>query len=448
MAKERRNRWSKVGMTFLIVVTIILSGLAIAYGSTDLGMAASTYEKNRAAAEKNGLFFTDEQVNEHFKVPDADNGMSLLKAIETKALGSPPDLTDDEIKARKSDIDAAIKKFAEVSQRKFLVSKSIGPFLDFSEGAKVKNGVKILCRMAKFSSDHGDLNACRGYLHSAAFLSNAADDMGDIIPVLIRIACAAMIEARLQKMIPTHANDPAWLTVIEDTLKQLDQPYDLSLVVKLDHRWHMTYVEMIKKEPMTLEQIRKATDLPLSMRLGYWLPKYQKASLSRVHEYYSGLANLLPTDPFDYPQLKKAVQFDRDFQTRKGWSYEAMMEPEFQQFPKAVWKEISNRNALFQAVAMLKTHANPAKGLPLPGRFRIDLDGKPIRIKHLAKGWVVYSLFDENDDGGSELVRSRGDFVVHLSAATAPPESKPKGQKYLNQPSTGRGPAPSPGPSP
>lgn len=431
MAKERRNRWSKVGMTFLIVVTIILSGLAIAYGSTDLGMAASTYEKHRAAAEKAALFFTDEQVNEQFKVPDADNGMSLLKAIETKALGSPPDLTDDEIKARKSDIDAAIKKFAEVSQRKFLVSKSIGPFLDFSEGAKVKNGVKILCRMAKFSSDHGDLNACRGYLNSAVFLSNAADDMGDQIPILIRIACAAMIEARLQKMIPTHANDPAWLTVIEDTLKQLDQPYDLSLTLKLDHRSHMTYVEELMKGPMTFEQMRSADMFPLSMRLGYYLPKYQKASLARVHEYYSGLANLLPADPYDYPQLKKAVQFDRDFQTRKGWSYEAMMEPSFEGVIRAVWKEISNRNALFQAVAILKTHADPAKGLPLPGRYRLDQDGKPIRIKHLAKGWVVYSLFDENDDGGSELVRSRGDFVVHLSAATAPPEVEPRGQKAL-----------------
>jgi hypothetical protein len=205
-------------------------------------------------------------------------------------------------------------------------------------------------------------------------------------------------------------------------------------VLKIDHREKLMLVEETTKQPMTMEQMRSSEFFALSIRLGYYLPRYREASQSRAHEYYSTLASLLPKDPYDWEQLQKAVDYAREFGKRKGWSYESLMEPEFDQLPQAVWKEISNRNALFQAVAILKNHADPAKGLPLPGRYRLDRDGKSIRIKHLEKGWVVYSLYDRDDDGGQEIVKGKGDFVVHLSAATAPPEIQPRGQKAIASP--------------
>jgi hypothetical protein len=433
MGEKKPNRGClKTGAIIVLIFgTLILAVLAGAFASTDLGSAASVYEVNRNAAKKAGLFFTDAEIEEHFKVPDADNGMTLLAKLDEKPIGSPDDLTDAEIRERKVVIDAATNLFAEVSKKKFLISKKHGMFVPFGDSAKEKFGVKLLCRMAKYSSDQSDLIACQGYFHSAAHLANAADDEGGAIPILVRVACAAIVEARLKRLIANHGNDPAWLSLIEATLKELDQPYDLVTMLKLDHRERLQVSIDIKKEPMTLEQMRSNEFFPLSMRLGYYLPRYKEASLSRTHEYYSGLANQLPSDPYDWVQMQRAVAFSNAYTARKGWSYEAMMEPEFDQLPQAVWKEISNRNALFQAVAILKTHADPAKGLPIPGRYRLDRDGKPIRIKHLEKGWVVYSLFDRDDDGGQELVNGKGDFVVHLSAATVPPEIQPRGQKAI-----------------
>lgn len=425
--KRRRGCLSRVGITAVIFLTLVLSVLALAYASTDLGSAASSYEKNRDAAKKAGLYFTTEEANTRFNVPEDENAYDLLAAIDTKPLGVVEDLTDNEIRSQKSELVAVCAKFEEASQRKHLLAKKHDLFVDFPTSAKLKVGVKALCRMAKFCSENNDPMTCRDYLLSAARLANLADDGGDAIPVLIRVACAAIVEARLRRILPAHMNDPVWLTVIEDTVKELDQPYDILTMLKLDHRQHLGYVETIMKEPMTLEQIRKGTDFPLSMRLGYYLPRYKEASLSRVHEYYSSLVSLLPQDSYDWEGMKRADKYDSEFQKRKGWSYEAMFEPTF--VGLRVWKEISARNALFQAVAMLKSHADPAKGLPLPGRYRMDMDGQPLRVKHLQNGWIVYSLFDGVDDGGIRIASGKGDELVHLSLATAPVEPKPRGQK-------------------
>ena len=78
-------------------------------------------------------------------------------------------------------------------------------------------------------------------------------------------------------------------------------------------------------------------------------------------------------------------------------------------------KEIAQRNVLAQAVALLKTGVDPTAGLPLKGRFAMDVDGKPIRIKRGATGWLVYSVgMDKVDDGGVEMKNGKGDFAVHL----------------------------------
>ena len=443
--KQKRGCWSKVGLTSLIFLTVVLSVLAIAYSRTDLGSAAADYEKNRATAEKVGLFFTKEQADVLFKVPEEDNGAKLMKFAKVKEIGVPDYLTDDEIAVRKQLIEEYVQTLEAAANRKYLISAKSSADLTFVFGSETKNAVKLLSRMTKYSSDHGDKEGCKRYLRIATRLTNGAGDDKDEIPILIRIACAAITEARLQGMIPKFANDPEWLAIIEASLKDLDKPYDLLTVVKLQHLQSLEYADIIKKESIPVKEIfRSDSELPLSMRLNRFLPRYQPAIRSRIHEYFGNLGALLPADPYDWNQMQKAGQFSTDFLNRKGWSYEALMTAEFDGMIRAVWKQISSRNALMQAVEILKSKADPAKGLPLLGRYHLDLDGKPLRIKHLDKGWIVYSIWDKTDDGGMDLKKGHGDFVVHLSMATAPHEIAPRGQKFLNPglPSPSGGPAP------
>ena len=379
------------------------------------------------------MFFTKEQADAVFKVPENENGAKLLKFEKMKEVGVPDFLTDAEIKDRAKIIREYVQVLEATTDRKFLTSAQSAGDINFAFGSEIKNGVKLLGRMAKYSSDHSDKQSCRRYLRIAARLSNGADNNKGEIPILIRIACAAMIEARLRRMIPKFANDPSWLAIIERALKDLDKPYDLLTVEKLEHLQAIQSADIIKKETIPVKEILKDGDLPLSVRLGHYLPRYQPAIRSRMHEYFSNLASLIPADPYDWHQMQKARQYSIEFSKRKGWSYEALMSSGlFEGMPQATWKEISTRNALMQAVEILKSKADPAKGLPLSGRYQLDLDGKPIRIKRLAKGWVIYSIWDDSDDGGVDISKGHGDFVVHLSTATAPPEAKPKGQKFLN----------------
>jgi hypothetical protein len=137
----------------------------------------------------------------------------------------------------------------------------------------------------------------------------------------------------------------------------------------------------------------------------------------------------MPADPWDLNGIEMAVDAGQPIVENQDWSHAVlrygMILPI--SLPQMIQTEVANRNALMQAIAILKAHADPVKGLLLGGHNRLDQDGHPIRIAKQAKGWVVYSVGrDRTDNGGLDSLSRPPDYVVHLSMATVIPEPPKK----------------------
>ena len=164
---------------------------------------------------------------------------------------------------------------------------------------------------------------------------------------------------------------------------------------------------------------------PVELQKGPYIPRFKQASLARIHQYFTKVTNALPEDPYDMLSIRKAFDSALPIAEMDDWSSKVlrwgMSPPIFE--GQMMELEIPRRNTLMQAVALLKSKSDPAAGLPLTDHHRLDIDGKPIRIKKQPKGWIVYSIgFNRIDDGGTESNSKSLDFIVHLSLASMPPK--------------------------
>ncbi|MBS1726088.1 MAG: hypothetical protein JST51_05155 [Armatimonadetes bacterium] len=153
------------------------------------------------------------------------------------------------------------------------------------------------------------------------------------------------------------------------------------------------------------------------MKIALKLPSYDRARLSRVYELFAKLASEFPSDSRDYRGMFRAMDSARSLINKRDWSWKFWNWDliDLREFVVAAQDQTAYLNALMQSIRILQTHANPADGMPLTDRHALDVDGKPLRIKHDAKGWVIYSIgHDGVDDGGVEMNGMKGDFVVRL----------------------------------
>lgn len=424
----KKNRWSKVGLTGLIVTTIIVSGLAIAYSRTDLAEAASKYDENKAAAEKAGMFFTRSQVDALYKISPSQNGATLIEQSypNTKL---PLIETEQIAKANWSRLKPGLEKLEAASKFPTAIFKKPGGnrFEFNSKGTEaLRFWTRTLPKLIEFSAAKNNFEATKHYYDLMAFIVNIADDDKDGMSVIIKAGYAHKLEASIRQQIPLHGQDSKWRSMLESTLRKIDKPYDLLTLLKIDHMEVLEALAMLRKENLSLKQSFESDMFSAPIRFNRYLPRFEPASKSRIHEVFAGVAKRLPNDPYDFMQVKTAYEYGQKAIENSGWSYCILQElTSGFDLARAVAREQADRNALFQALALLQTKADPAKGLPLKGRFQTDVDGNPIRIKKLDKGWIVYSIWgDGADDGGKEIKDGHGDWVVHLSLATVPPPDK------------------------
>lgn len=78
--------------------------------------------------------------------------------------------------------------------------------------------------------------------------------------------------------------------------------------------------------------------------------------------------------------------------------------------------ENAQRNALMQALTLLQPGQNPSKGLPLSGRYLLDMKGLPLGLEHRKGGWIVYSVGrNRADDHNTSPNVFIDDFIVPLT---------------------------------
>lgn len=420
----RSNPWKKVLIGTGVFGVVLVCGLAAALSRTDLGSASKDYDKSRLEGEAAGLFFTREQIDATYAIPEEENGAKLvseaLHVLSNLKLDKDTAMTEKAIQAQWPKLAPAIAKIEEASKRPHLKFKrdysnpAATPFPEFSY---VKGWVRFFVRMGHFSAEKNDFESSKKYWNLATYLSNTQDEEGILIGMLVRIACSAIIERELSDLIASRGRETAVLGLVESVLAGLDKPYDMRIPLKIENWFANSSIEIMMKDSSYLQNMGGWTSVPNELKYGRFLPGFKKANQSRIYHTYAQAVNLIPSDPYDLVGVQKAYNSLDEAGMKQGLSYtmQTIMMPVFSQSGLAMSKEVAQRNCLFQAVALLKSKADPAAGLPLKGRFALDVDGKPIRLKKTASGWILYSVAgDKVDDGGVVGKMGKGDYVLRL----------------------------------
>ena len=404
---------------------VLICFVAAALSRTDLSAASREYEKNRADAEKEGLYFSREQVEARYQIPESENGARLISGVlpllGKLKLDRGTVLTAEMIKAEWAELEPAIATIEEASHRKHLMFRrdfSNPAATLFPEYSSIKDWVKLLVQLGYISAEKNDYLSAEKYWSLAAYLAVKTDEEGMLIGTFVRIACAAIVERELQTMVASRGRDPKMLQVLESVLRKLNQPYDMKTPLKLENWFATSIVDSVLNGSDGLEDLGFGNSLPNEIKYGRFLPGFRKANLSRIYRTYADAIHLIPDDPYDMAGVQRAYESLDRAGMKQGLSYtmQSIMMPVFSQATLAVSRDIAQRNALIQAVALLKSGSDLNKGLPLKDRHAKDVDGKSIRLKKKPSGWVIYSIGrDKVDDGGIPVdTHGKGDYVVRL----------------------------------
>ena len=421
---EKKSKWGKVGKVAIIFFTFILLAAGFAYSRTDLGEAAGKYEGNLSEAKRLGLITTEAELANRYAIPSSDNGAELvagaLPKIALLRKDGKDSLPDSQLESKWIEFEPWIVALEAASQRKSLIFKhdrSKLPLEDLSESSYVKEWVGFLVRSARLAVKKNQVEKASRCLNLAAFLSSSADDEGTFLGMLVRDGCASMIERVLREMVPKLGGQPAWLKVIDSTLNRLDQPYDFRAALQVEHFMDSATVVPLVNNPKKFYKDIGGGDPDSRLIYARFFPRMREASLARLSGGFIAAMKDLPNDPYDFNGVQKSMNHLDDLGGHAGLSYLASRGVIFpsREILHSIRKEVGQRNALIQAVAIIKRKANPQSGLPLTGHYRLDADGKPIRIRRKGSGWIVYSVWgDMTDDKGLESTNNRGDWVVHL----------------------------------
>ncbi len=418
------SRWNKPIIGAGAALIVILCAFAAGLSQTDLSEAASKFEKNKADAQKEGLFFTRQEVEARYAIPESENGAKLIQSVlpvlRDLKLDRLKVYSEKQVKSQWPKLVAAINKIEEASHRKSLMFKRnySNPYATtFPEYSDIKDWVMFLGKLAQRSLEKHDIANAKKYMMLSGYLANSVDQEGLLIGVLVRIACLAIVDREIQRTIATQGKDPAVVKMLDQVLIKLDQPFDLKMPIRMEHWFGSSMVDELLNNPKSYTTMMGGSAMPKVIQYGKYLPKFKTANMSRIHQYYAEAAHSMPTDYSDLVSIQRAFGDMDKAAMKPGMSYSILqiVGPIFSQTGQAIARQMGQLNTLKQAVELLKTGADPANGLPLKGRYAQDLDGKPIRIKKKDSGWVVYSVWTNKvDDGGMEIMGGKGDYVVHL----------------------------------
>lgn len=415
----RVSKWGKVGTVSIVLFSVALCAAGLFYISTDIPSAASKYNENLSLAKTVGAVFSREDAVAMRKVPISENAYSLIQTFAIKIDALHVDFfrvetSDSGFLDEWKPFEKYLPTVLAASKRKYFIVDSDLKDPDSPPATGLPNLPKwsqAMCWLADISAKKSDLKTSRELLIAAAKLSIMFEHDPDFEAIRTRSEIAMAINHELSRLITSHGGDQSWQILIQEVLSILDRPYDLRPCYKFAH-WLTLY-----QVQLSTGEIREPsfTDVLSGER---FIPRYTKATMSRVHELYGKMLNQYPADIGDFSKIA-----DLNKNLFESGDYHAMSLKAFYyslpNYSGRIWEiryEEAQRNAVIQALAIKKGNLDPTKGLPIKGRNSFDLDGNLIRLRKLPKGWVVYSVGnDGKDNGGDNTKRFNSDWVVDLS---------------------------------
>lgn len=420
------SKWGKVGKVFLVTTVVVVVAFASFYIWTGIPAAAASYADNRRAAEREGLCLKLADYQKVTTVPESQNGATTILSA------APPNLepalswtVTEDLHRHWASFESGLVKLEAARKFPFAAAPRdvTTTFLQTSDFSKcITRWVQDLMIAANESEENGDLAKSAKYYRLAAFLANVSDDDRTYRGTIQRTSTSRTIMRNLRLLIPKRGTQPAWQSMIDRTLHDLDQPFDVRSAVQSSNYQLMAYLDRISTQNEWRRRFGTDSTIDNAFRYGPSLPKFREASLSCLLEYSVEVIRALPKNPWDFVGIEAAFTKADPLYSRPQWPNRYIQYEDIVRLMGTLPADMAaEKNALVQAMAILRHHADPSKGLPLSGRYQMDCDGKPIRLKKLTKGWIVYSVGKNRTDQGG-LDDERFDYVVHLSEATVPPK--------------------------
>ena len=406
-------KWKKVLIAVAILDSVLLLGAIGFYFSTDIPSASSKYVAEREKAVKAGLTMSLKEYAESMRVDPKENAYEfvepLLKKADKVKVGKPG---EQWLAPGYETIKPYLPKLQEAKKKKHCVfpkEYKMAAGVSFPEFSRIKNIVKILSAKATEASGNNDLATARQCWADAGYLASICKEDKTLIGLLVRIACNAIIMDSMRLSLQDKQGSKEWVDMIDATVAGLEIDPDTRPFLSVEHMFACDVTEVLMRDPKSInsfyvmEDPENPTPKFSPMMIYVRMPGFKEASLARIHESYTAVLADLPQDSFDFIATRKAFQHLDDRAEMKGASYLILnfAAPVFSQVFVATHKQTAQAALLQEAVAQIRKRNFDQPELILKGNRYTDLDDKPLKIKKVRDGILVYSITpDQEDQGG------------------------------------------------
>lgn len=226
---------------------------------------------------------------------------------------------------------------------------------------------------------------------------------------LVRMTGGMVAERALQAILNLHGQDTAYRKIVSDAATIMDIPIDLRPMLRQNYWEAFNYVQQALKPR---QGVPGAPSSPAR-----FIPSFERASMSRLDEYYAYAMANYPANLWDDQAL---WQYHLRLQSLQNLSDVSMtvvnsVTPGIEGLVKSICRYHAQIGTLLQAVRALDG-ADLNNGLPLQDRHRLDADGSPLRLRRTPDGWIIYSIGYNltDDDGVFDSKKGKDDFAVRI----------------------------------
>ncbi len=407
MTRERRpGRWRKVGIVFTIIATILFLATAVCAKVFGISDAAASYNRNRDAAQKAGLWFSSDQVKRGLAVNPSDNcGPMWMRtaaafSVEYKSYSPLANIPKAEFLYRWDDLKSDVEHLrAALDRPRFFQVRALDqPYELPHPGSTMRNAI---AKRIAIALEDNDKKTGEELLNMLALMAIHADD--DPAFFFERSQLTREITKTIRRSVATYGYDAGWRKIFQNTLDTLERPVQFAKYIRFEHWSALWTIEIIFGDSTngTMRDLGFKDDdsVPTLYQAGRHLPLVGKGELSRFHEYYAKMYVDLPKDPNDIEGLVRVAtdtSLYREYPDMSGRLTEEMMGTFNSGINVAA--DIAKCRALQEALAIIEAKSDPRKGLPLQDFHRLDIDGKPLRLVKHEKGWDIYSVGPNRTD--------------------------------------------------
>lgn len=408
-----------MGKVSLVVFSILLGLVAVAYLLTDVPKAAGAYNRNHAAALRAKLPMSDAELERMRAVPDADNAaltlgpvIQDLVTIRKADTFNYNDTVEDVARKAWPKLEAdlpVIERASRQSTFSLKVSIQSGEQHPYYDPSPYRDLFKILDGRLHLSAKAGNLDETRRLAGISARLTALIGNEPSQEFFLMRMTAGILVRRGLQTVLNLRGQNAAYRKIVADAATTMDTPFDLRPMLR-EHYWEATNYVLDSLQPK-----RGSFDAPSSP--ARFIPSFERASLSRVDEFYAYAVSNYPVDLWDDEALHEHFFKLQSLQNPNEISMTIVtfVTSLLDDIDKPIRRYRAETNVLQQAVRALDG-ADLNNGLPLQDRHRLDSDGSPLRVRKTPDGWIIYSIGHNltDDDGVFDSKAGKDDFAVRI----------------------------------